>query len=192
MNYGGLGSCQHPPRNVSSWHAASTDDIEMLALMRMGSLQRWNPWTPSRSCVAQTRKESNGDKQNFTFPIRHQCSVQADGESGTVARALHEINMLLKSSSTGLPRTSAPLSDSYLKQFLYSLKPAECPHPSITDLTDAKTPKSKTLAKNACMPTRDCNAVVIAYESGSCAYVLASVMQYATPIDCATKPTMLT
>ena len=51
-------------------------------------------WTPHRICVAQTSEASNADNQNFTFPMRHQCSVQAGGESANVAKDLHQINML--------------------------------------------------------------------------------------------------
>ena len=66
--------------------------------MRMEPPQQRNIWTRSGVCAAQTRQRSNGDRQNFTFRVRHQCSVQAADESATVARALHEINMLAQKS----------------------------------------------------------------------------------------------
>ena len=154
-NYETLRSCQNPSKSLGlrPCQAASADDVERAVLMNKQSPQPRTMWTPNTSRVPQTSEESNADNQNSKFPIRHQCSVQAVGESANAAKALHQINMLyyLKSSSTGLPGTTAPLLASFTKPFLYSPKPSKCPHPSITDLTDAQNRKPKTFSKNACV-----------------------------------------
>ena len=171
MNYRTLNSCQNQPRSLTPCQAASADNIGMLVLMGIEPPQQWILWTRNRICIPQSREESNGDKENVAFPVQHQCSVRANGESATVARALQEINMQceLKSSSRGLLATTAPASASRTNLFLYNPESSKCPHPSITDLTEAKSLKPKSLSKNACAPARHCNVILNAEESGSTA-----------------------
>ena len=162
---------KNQPRNLTPCQAASADNIGMLVLMRMEPPQQWELGIRSRICIPQSREESTGDKENVAFPVQHQYSVRANGERATVTRALQEINMQceLRSSSRSLLATTAPASASRTNLFLYNPESSKCPHPSITDWTEAESLKPKSLSKNACAPARHCNVVLNADESGSTA-----------------------